>query len=1304
MGKSRGQAPQITPQQVIQQAPTVEPESMGPVNLTDSASQMIQNEVQVAMGNAVAKDLLKDAVEETPEDGALLDLATEAGGGGVATAGPPPGADPTDPTEAQESGARALQTASGGTMLPVVVQEKLEPVFGAAITDVKVHTEESAVEEIDAGAAALGTDVFFAPGRFNPSTPEGLGLIAHELTHAIGEGADGGGLTLGATDSGAESKAEGIQEAVESSLTGEGTGEELPTVAPVGGEGDTIRRGEAGVHQNDITMPAAGVDAPHLNSPNNPNNPRNDTKQMGGFRHRDSENLSPAQRQALQIYAGNFLSDFSQANVPKVVGILGNMPTVDSDGNIATIGAAGAGQVIQTILHAFAVLELGTEAAEMVAASRAQNTEVYTLARHMDNPTGASGQTDFVVANDDGFAAGSTRGGSGDALTTTCVATTAVSPEQQANISSTANSAANITGSSPNTFRPNLTAAVQSDNNDLAVRENAQHEGPATPGQLQYENPSLYRVSPAGLQNHLYNSVEMSKNSYTTAADLGPTPEGRMHVGYGDHIVQDYFSHTNFIEVALNSYVQQMIADGANLHADLTSEHEPHDEHHDEHTIGSGQDHGHQHDNPHDHSNLNAEQKQNARDRLATRLSIDQGTEDREQLVNAQFVSPVFDRVSVDENGNERQAVTTGTFGSTDTLISLAHLLVPVMPKLHASIQQSVDSLLGLINNAGPDSNWTSISESLASSGRDGTALKILMEGLGDAGFRIPVPSGVEFEMGTMPISPGIFGDPWTVPVPTGIDLSYTGVALAPAVDTFIGVYKKVQTLKNGLGRFSRWIGISSVATAIDDAWNAATLAFRNEVQRALSRLQVELVTKITAEVTGAPELTPEQLSNIASGNMADAAAGLEAAVEFAGQTTNMDSRLAAGGDMYDLTTARDNADTNATDTNGDGSVSQEEKDAYIELQRQELERRVGPCTGMGTVDEPWEPVNNMPPSHTEISKDHPPHDPGNHDHLTTSSSHVAQHTDHNPTILNPNADNLSFTGRNERRGDLNHQRSEDNKRRGRVSRDNDGHYPSAQAEGGKLVNQLAPGADLDEDGRMGDSNNDGHGDGHGSSFYNLGVGLAVEAQRHLYKQMEAVWAETTGDENFHLLGDAESSNRRDAGMQVGHDAIQQQAQEASAREGRRAAGQTSIRVPSGGSLTLAQITSAHAPTSIQTNGNMRVDNTASRWTELRDANSSVLPEGVEADTNLTGVAAGQSLQYPAGWLARPTMTHAQSSSQAADRGPALNRMHDLVDLFISHPDDSTWWRTVMDNYVVSNEEEVFNHIRRRNATMANRR
>lgn len=73
---------------------------------------------------------------------------------------------------------------SAGRPLPQPVQQKMESVFGADFSDVRIHVGPHAAS-IGALAFTRGSDIYFAPGLYNPSTPRGQQLLGHELTHVL---------------------------------------------------------------------------------------------------------------------------------------------------------------------------------------------------------------------------------------------------------------------------------------------------------------------------------------------------------------------------------------------------------------------------------------------------------------------------------------------------------------------------------------------------------------------------------------------------------------------------------------------------------------------------------------------------------------------------------------------------------------------------------------------------------------------------------------------------------------------------------------------------------------------------------------------------------------------------------------------------------------------------------------------------------------------------------------------------------------------------------------------------------------
>lgn len=80
-----------------------------------------------------------------------------------------------------------LQTSVGKT-LDHPVQRRMTNIFGAHFNDVQVHTgaeAAAATRQVGAEAFTLGSNIYFAPGRYQPDTQAGQALIGHELTHVI---------------------------------------------------------------------------------------------------------------------------------------------------------------------------------------------------------------------------------------------------------------------------------------------------------------------------------------------------------------------------------------------------------------------------------------------------------------------------------------------------------------------------------------------------------------------------------------------------------------------------------------------------------------------------------------------------------------------------------------------------------------------------------------------------------------------------------------------------------------------------------------------------------------------------------------------------------------------------------------------------------------------------------------------------------------------------------------------------------------------------------------------------------------
>lgn len=71
-----------------------------------------------------------------------------------------------------------------GQRLPELVQRKMEAAFNTSFADVRIYVGPQA-SSIGALAFTHGTDLYFAPGQYNPLTHQGQQLLGHELTHVV---------------------------------------------------------------------------------------------------------------------------------------------------------------------------------------------------------------------------------------------------------------------------------------------------------------------------------------------------------------------------------------------------------------------------------------------------------------------------------------------------------------------------------------------------------------------------------------------------------------------------------------------------------------------------------------------------------------------------------------------------------------------------------------------------------------------------------------------------------------------------------------------------------------------------------------------------------------------------------------------------------------------------------------------------------------------------------------------------------------------------------------------------------------
>ncbi|MBI4784763.1 MAG: DUF4157 domain-containing protein [Oscillatoriophycideae cyanobacterium NC_groundwater_1537_Pr4_S-0.65um_50_18] len=102
-----------------------------------------------------------------------------------------------------------------GQSLDPVTRQGMESQLGHEFGSVQVHTDAKAAasaEAVNALAYTVGRNVVFAAGQYQPKTPQGRSLLAHELTHVVQQSVhDAGGdhpIEIGRADTIYEAEAE----------------------------------------------------------------------------------------------------------------------------------------------------------------------------------------------------------------------------------------------------------------------------------------------------------------------------------------------------------------------------------------------------------------------------------------------------------------------------------------------------------------------------------------------------------------------------------------------------------------------------------------------------------------------------------------------------------------------------------------------------------------------------------------------------------------------------------------------------------------------------------------------------------------------------------------------------------------------------------------------------------------------------------------------------------------------------------------------------------------------------------------
>lgn len=148
-------------------------------------------------GVVAATPMVKQEREASPGEQAVghefgrIAVLQSAGAAGVGSppAAPPGGAMPPgggNGVAGNAPDAIAGAARSIGQPLPPDLQQRFAESLGGDLSGVRIHTSAAsaeAAEAISARAYTLGQDIHFRPGQYDPLTPAGQRLLAHEVAH-----------------------------------------------------------------------------------------------------------------------------------------------------------------------------------------------------------------------------------------------------------------------------------------------------------------------------------------------------------------------------------------------------------------------------------------------------------------------------------------------------------------------------------------------------------------------------------------------------------------------------------------------------------------------------------------------------------------------------------------------------------------------------------------------------------------------------------------------------------------------------------------------------------------------------------------------------------------------------------------------------------------------------------------------------------------------------------------------------------------------------------------------------------------
>jgi len=374
-----------------------------------------------------------------------------------------------------------LLEGGGGSALPSDVASQAQSSFGS-VSGVTIHTDPTSgglAQDMGMAAFAYGSDVFFAPGEYDPDGERGRHILLHELAHTrqMGESAPQimGHLPVASGTSSAEVDADN---AASAALSGESYQVGSAPHA-IHGFGATARVDEEGNRvETDICHENQTLDA--------------------------AEAAGLSEEQGDEMYSGNWQQDMNQALLP-----------AGSDEALLPIGPEFSAEDLVTMFGPaiYEILNIAHFAHFGFGLDSSEEFGTYDPVAHLDNPGGQTGADVFDQASD-----------------------------------SAADENANA-GSEDDVFHEI----------DDRYADAHQHMSDNQVGEVLNPDDALaYQVDESGIPVYMTASALQMHDVFESAARAGGEVggDGLTYAGEALHIMQDFYAHSNFCEIAINILLQ----------------------------------------------------------------------------------------------------------------------------------------------------------------------------------------------------------------------------------------------------------------------------------------------------------------------------------------------------------------------------------------------------------------------------------------------------------------------------------------------------------------------------------------------------------------------------------------------------------------------------------------------------------------------------------------------------------------------------------------------------------------------------